>query len=75
MGNRGSNPLGSAISPPRQFFHRRLELSLTTVGTTWTTNGNCASFIRDRYDINKEFAVQAFSAGSQDAQSPLRLLG
>ncbi len=106
-------------------------LGLTTVGTTWTTNGNIttslgqtqtamgvvdqlsaqfgnyASFIRDRYDINKEFAtdmktlgddlvsadvaeesakltalqtqqqfaVQAFSAGSQNAQSLLRLLG
>ncbi|MCZ8375295.1 MAG: flagellin, partial [Beijerinckiaceae bacterium] len=106
-------------------------LGLTTVGTTWTTNGNIqnslgqtqtamsvvdqiqaqfgnySSFIQDRYEINKEFssnmktlgddlvsadvaeesakltalqtqqqfAVQAFSAGSANAQSLLRLLG
>ncbi|MCZ8187287.1 MAG: flagellin, partial [Beijerinckiaceae bacterium] len=106
-------------------------LGLTTIGTTWTTNGNIqnslgqtqtamsvvdqiqaqfgnySSFIQDRYEINKEFsvnmktlgddlvsadvaeesakltalqtqqqfAVQAFSAGSANAQSLLRLLG
>ncbi len=115
----------------RREHHGAGNLGLTTVGTTWTTNGNIttspgpaqtamgvvdqisaqfgnyASFIRDRYDINKEFAtdmktlgddlvsadvaeesakltalqtqqqfaVQAFSAGSQNAQSLLRLLG
>jgi flagellin len=106
-------------------------LSLTTVGTTWTTNGNIqnslgetqtamtvinqlqaqfgnySSFIEDRYEINKEFstnmkilgddlvasdvaeesakltalqtqqqfAVQAFTAGAQNSQNLLRLLG
>lgn len=106
-------------------------LSLTTNGATWTSNGNIstaqaevkaamtlidsisssfgtyASFVKDRYEINRnfstelkslgddlvaadvaeesakltalqtqqQFAVQAFSAGSQNAQALLRLLG
>ncbi len=106
-------------------------LGLTTLGTSWTTNGNIqnslgqvqtamtvidqlqaqfgnyASFIQDRYEINKEFAtnmktlgddlvsadvaeesakltalqtqqqfaVQAFTAGAQNSQNLLRLLG
>jgi flagellin len=106
-------------------------LGLTTLGTSWTTNGNIqnalgqvqtamsvvnqlqaqfgnySSFIEDRYEINKEFstnmktlgddlvsadvaeesakltalqtqqqfAVQAFTAGAQNSQNLLRLLG
>ncbi|MCA3644721.1 MAG: hypothetical protein IOC54_02295 [Methylobacterium sp.] len=83
------------------------QTALTVVNNLQAQFGNYASFIQDRYDLNKEFAtnmktlgddlvaadvadesakltalstqqqfaVQAFSAGSANAQSLLRLLG
>jgi len=108
-GNLGLIGLGSAWTTTGNITTSlgQTQTALTVVNNLQAQFGNYASFIQDRYDLNKEFAtnmktlgddlvaadvaeesakltalstqqefaVQAFSAGSANAQSLLRLLG
>ncbi|MFM8751379.1 flagellin [Rhabdaerophilum sp.] len=108
-GNLGLIALGSSWTTTGNITTSlgQAQTALTVVNNLQAQFGNYASFIQDRYDLNKEFssnmktlgddlvaadvaeesakltalstqqqfAVQAFSAGSSNAQSLLRLLG
>jgi len=108
-GNLGLIGLGSAWTTTGNITTSlgQTQTALTVVNNLQAQFGNYASFIQDRYDLNKEFAtnmktlgddlvaadvadesakltalstqqqfaVQAFSAGTANAQSLLRLLG
>ncbi len=108
-GNLGLIALGSSWTTTGNITTSlgQTQTALTVVNNLQAQFGNYASFIQDRYDLNKEFAtnmktlgddlvaadvadesakltalstqqqfaVQAFSAGTANAQSLLRLLG